>query len=60
MAQTTKQEAHNPNENLFGFTYNTGSIQAWIAQLVVHWLGTREVRGSIPGKGDKFSMKISN
>ena len=25
-------------------------IQAWIAQLVVHWLGTWEVRGLNPGK----------
>ena len=36
------------------------SIQAWIAQLVAHRLGTREVRGSNPGKGENFSMKISN
>ena len=35
-------------------------IQAWIAQLVADQLGTREVRGSKPGKGDNFSMKISN
>ena len=29
-------------------------IQAWIAQLVAHRLGTREVRGSNPGKGENF------
>ena len=33
-------------------------LQAWIAQLVVHWLGTRKVQGSNPDKGKKFSMKI--
>ena len=33
-------------------------IQAWIAQLVAYWLGTPEVRGSNPNKGDNFSMKI--
>ena len=36
------------------------TIQAWIAQLVAHRLGTREVQGSNPCKGDNFSMKISN
>ena len=36
-------------------------IQAWIAQLVAHRLGTWEVRGcSNPGTGDNFSMKINN
>ena len=35
------------------------NIRAWIAQLVAHQLGTREVRGSNPGKGDNFSIKIS-
>ena len=31
-----------------------------IAQLVAYWLGTGEVLGSNPGKGENFSMKISN
>ena len=35
-------------------------IRAWIAQLVAHRLGTQEVRGSNAGKGEIFSMKISN
>ena len=35
-------------------------IQAWIAQLVEHRLGTWEVRGSNPGKDNNFSMIISN
>ena len=35
-------------------------ILAWIVQLVAHRLGTQEVRGSNPGKGDNISMKISN
>ena len=35
-------------------------IQAWIAQLVVHQLGTMEVGGSNPDKGEDFSLKILN
>ena len=35
-------------------------IQARIAQLVAYRLGAREVLGSNPGKGEYFSMKISN
>ena len=35
-------------------------IQARIAQLVAYQLGTGEVSGSNPGKGENFSMKISN
>ena len=35
-------------------------IQARIAQLVAYWLGTGEVPGSNPGKGENFSVKISN
>ena len=31
-------------------------ILAWIAQLVAHRLGTREVRGSNPCKGENFLM----
>ena len=31
-----------------------------IAQLVAHPLGTGEVLGSNPGKGENFSVKISN
>ena len=34
--------------------------QARIAQLVAYRLGTREVAGSNPGKGENFSVKISN
>ena len=33
-------------------------IQARIAHLVAHRLGTGEVPGSNPGKGENFSMKI--
>ena len=32
-------------------------IQAWIAQLVAHQLGTTEVVGSNPGQGEDFSKK---
>ena len=35
-------------------------IQARKAQLVAYWLGTGEVPGSNPGKGENFLMKISN
>ena len=35
-------------------------IQARIAQLVSYRLGTGEVPGSNPSKGENFSMKISN
>ena len=34
-----------------------GLIQAWIAQLVAHPLGSRDVQGSNPGKGENLSMK---
>ena len=36
------------------------AIQARIAQLVVYRLGTGEVPGSNPGKGENFAVKISN
>ena len=35
-------------------------IQARIAQLVAYWLGTGEVPGSNPGKGENFTVKISD
>ena len=35
-------------------------IQARIAQLVAYRLGTGEVPGSNPSKGENFSVKISN
>ena len=35
-------------------------IQARIAQLVAYRLGTEKVPGSNPGKGENFSVKISN
>ena len=35
-------------------------IQARIAQLVAYRPGTNKVPGSNPGKGENFSMKISN
>ena len=35
-------------------------IQARIAQLVAYRLGTGEVPGSHPDKGENFSVKISN
>ena len=38
----------------------TEKIQARIAQLVAYRLGTGEVTGSNPGKGENFSLKISN
>ena len=50
----------------FGGGFNTlrlyffTQIKARIAQLVAYRLGTREVPGSNPGKGEKFSVKISN
>ena len=31
-------------------------IQAWIAQLVEHQLGTKEVVGSNPGKGESLFL----
>ena len=34
-----------------------GKVQAWIAQLVAHWLGTTEVVGLNPSKGEDFSKK---
>ena len=37
-----------------------GIIQARIAQLVSYRLGTGEVPGSNPSKGENFSIKISN
>ena len=36
------------------------ALQARIAQLVDYRLGTGEVPGSNPGKGENFSVKISN
>ena len=35
------------------------NIQARMAQLVAYQLGTGEVPGSNPGKGENFSVKIS-
>ena len=43
-------------------TYSTnvmGDIQVRIVQLVAYRLGTGEVHGSNPGKGENFSVKIS-
>ena len=40
--------------------YNRWYVMFIQAQLVAHRLGTREVPGSNPCKGDNFSMKISN
>ena len=45
---------------LLGRATNSSEIQARIAQLVAYRLGTREVPGSNPGKGENFSVKISN
>ena len=45
---------------LSSIRYNLGDIQARIAQLVAYRLGTWEVSGSNPGKGENFSVKISN
>ena len=42
---------------LLSFCFN---IQARIAQLVAYRLGTGEIPGSNPSKGDNFSVKISN
>ena len=42
-------------------TFNNDiAIQARIAQLVAYRLGIGEVPGSNPGKGENFSVKISN
>ena len=37
-------------------TYVDSSFQAWIAQLVAHRLGTMEVKGSNPGKGESLYL----
>ena len=39
---------------------NVGPIQARMAQLVAYRLGSGEVPGSNPDKGENFSVKISN
>ena len=50
---------HSPNMICL-LLYVSTNIQARIAQLVAYRLGTGEVLGSNPGKGENFSMKISN
>ena len=52
------REARQEKINEFDIT-TTSNIQARKAQLVAYWLGTREVPGSNPGKGQNFSVKIS-
>ena len=51
-------ERHDENLDLHfcAGSYFTQFIQAWIAQLVVHQLGIREVLRSNPGEGENFSM----
>ena len=44
-------------ETFFYFFLN---IQARIAQLVAYQLGTDEVSGTNPSKGENFSMNLSN
>ena len=48
------------NEKITRAVQKCGSIQARIAHLVAYRLGTGEILGSNPGKGDNFSVKISN
>ena len=51
--------ARSKNDRYFN-CYNAQAIQARIAQLVAYRLGTGEVPGSNPGKGENSSVKISN
>ena len=52
---------NHTNINLDGrINRKPDGIQARKAQLVAYWLGTREVLVSNPGKGENFSVKISN
>ena len=53
-----RQGKTRPDRLLIKSLKRSKKIQAWIAQLVAHRLGTREVRISNTGKGDNFSMKI--
>ena len=51
----------NAKEDRCLFKFNVYDLfQARIAQLVSYRLGTREVLGSNPSKGENFSVKISN
>ena len=50
----------DPLEAKIIISYVIGKIQARIAQLVAYQLGTREVPGSNPSKGENFSVKISH
>ena len=50
----------NFNVTTFVVDLTLQNIYARIAQLVPYQLGTGEVLGSNPGKGDNFSLKISN
>ena len=45
---------------MFMLTSLSSYIQARIAQLVAYRLGAEEVPGSNPGKGENYSVKISN
>ena len=48
----------NESGQLFSACKVILDIQARIAQLVAYWLGTGEVPGSNPVKGENFSVKI--
>ena len=55
-----RQGKTRPDRLLIKSLKRSKKIQAWIARVVAHRRGTREVQGSNPGKGEKFSMEISN
>ena len=46
--------------SLYNLPDLVNQIQAWIAQLVAHRLGTIEVMGTNPCKGEDFSKKLIN
>ena len=58
LISTSEQRAEHPFAGRNTQHINTNFIQAWIAQLKAHQLGTGEVQGLNPGKVDNFSMKI--
>ena len=56
----TKSAYEEPRSSGNDCTNYSFDIQASIAQLVAYRLGTGLVQGSNPGKGENFSVKISN
>ena len=55
-----KGQTKHSNFSFFNNILSLKAIQARIAQLVAYWLGTGKVPGSNPGKGENFSLKLSN